>query len=728
MKIISNFYFCIAMFLALCFVTISMSDIYAQDVKQANADDGEAVVVPKAVMEMLMKQRQELIDRGMKVSMSQLKNADEPPVPFAACSDMGGENGWNAWQARIGINHQLTAGSPIFDSPPPPAPFVPRFNLASGNGIVPCTPGATGPSVPVVAPGFGNTSIQIGEPRVNGIVGGCSNPPYPPPPAGTTGNGCVEQLIYPLNVTAQDTNFIYTYALVIEDPGHPITEQPYVSLCIYDKDGKSIGDCGCFKYTAGNLPGFYVSNCNINSISYYKPWTLVGVNLSKYINQTLTIVITNVDCAKGGHFAYSYWDFSCRTLSGDITNVCPGQQTSLCGPEDPQISYTYQWYQNGKPYTGPGGNVKCITPIVQPGDTFSIAVMQPSKCNFYAKYVPQVVTITPNFTSTGVCGIKKFTDLSTTLNGLPIKGWNWSFPGGNPSTANTSTVAVTYPIGTYTATLIVTSQGGCMDTIALPLTVSLPVASFSSNIVCEGDATKFTDNSVPVTNDPITGWSWNFQNGNPATSTLQNPSVTFSAAGSHTATLIITSQNSCTDTVIHTVTVNPLPVANFSSTTVCFNNVTSFTNLSTGGATQWHWNFGDGDTSVQQTPLPHTYDAPGTYTVSLIATNSFGCRDTILFPTVVNPLPLANFSSPVVCFHDTTCFTDLSNISLGSITAWNWNFGDTASGQANISNIQNPCHIFFASSKTFNVILTVTSDKGCQSTVILPSTVDPLPV
>src|SRR5690606_30707756 len=39
----------------------------------------------------------------------------------------------------------------------------------------------------------------------------------------------------------------------------------------------------------------------------------------------------------------------------------------------------------------------------------------------------------------------------------------------------------------------------------------------------------------------------------------------------------------------------------------------------------WLWDFGDGTTSTAQAPS-HTYAAPGTYTVSLIASNPATCN------------------------------------------------------------------------------------------------------
>ncbi|TNF25586.1 MAG: PKD domain-containing protein, partial [Bacteroidetes bacterium] len=69
---------------------------------------------------------------------------------------------------------------------------------------------------------------------------------------------------------------------------------------------------------------------------------------------------------------------------------------------------------------------------------------------------------------------------------------------------------------------------------------------------------------------------------------------------------------------------NSPPTANFTSSvqTTC-NGEVNFTDQSINGATSWLWDFGDGNTSTQQNPT-HIYQAEGTYTVTLTATNGFG--------------------------------------------------------------------------------------------------------
>ncbi len=70
---------------------------------------------------------------------------------------------------------------------------------------------------------------------------------------------------------------------------------------------------------------------------------------------------------------------------------------------------------------------------------------------------------------------------------------------------------------------------------------SSPVANFEANKTSldAGGQVTFTDLS---TNAP-TGWSWSFPGGNPATSTIQNPVITYSSAGTYDVTLAVTNNN-----------------------------------------------------------------------------------------------------------------------------------------------------------------------------------------
>jgi len=182
-----------------------------------------------------------------------------------------------------------------------------------------------------------------------------------------------------------------------------------------------------------------------------------------------------------------------------------------------------------------------------------------------------------------------------------------------------------------------------------------PVAAFSGTPLSGTYplTVAFTDAS---TNTP-TSWAWTFGDG--GTSTLKNPSYTYTAAGTYSVTLTATNaygSNSLTKTGYITVTApntNP-PVAAFSGTPTSgtIPLTVAFTDASTNTPTSWAWTFGDGGTSTVQNPS-HIYTTAGTYTVVLTATNAYGsdgetktgyitasavtsqCDD---FPTVTTPV------------------------------------------------------------------------------------------
>ncbi len=148
----------------------------------------------------------------------------------------------------------------------------------------------------------------------------------------------------------------------------------------------------------------------------------------------------------------------------------------------------------------------------------------------------------------------------------------------------------------------------------------------------------------------------------------------------------------------------------------------SFTNNSIA-ATSYLWNFGDGATSVVAAPS-HTYNTPGDYTVTLIATGAGGCKDTLVFNPVVHvkTTPTAAFVSNVVngCEPLTVTFTDQSS-SLDA-PAYSWTFGN---GQN--STATNPS-VTYTAAGNYAVNLIVTNAEGCSDTATGNITVHPLPV
>jgi PKD repeat protein len=212
-----------------------------------------------------------------------------------------------------------------------------------------------------------------------------------------------------------------------------------------------------------------------------------------------------------------------------------------------------------------------------------------------------------------------------------------------------------------------------------------------THLVCAGSPVQFTDLS---TNSP-TSWAWTFAGGTPATSTAQNPSVTFATSGVHSVTLIVNGNDTMVkNNYINVLAVPPTTVTVGGATTFCQGG--SVTLSGTVAATSWLW-FPTG-----QTTRTITVTTSGTYYV--IATNAAGCSTTSVSTVVtVNPLPSVSLSLPTNYFCDTVTSYPLSG---GNPP------GGTYSGTAVTGNIFNPSA---AGDGNFTITYTYTDGNNCTS-------------
>ena len=296
-----------------------------------------------------------------------------------------------------------------------------------------------------------------------------------------------------------------------------------------------------------------------------------------------------------------------------------------------------------------------------------------------------------------------------TNNTLGTVTSEWLFGDGGTST-NANPLHTYLATGNYTVTLITTNANGCSDTLIKTdyINIQPPVATIN-NLPQQGCAPlSWTFGSTFTSVDPIVSYQWDFGNG--ATSTLQNPSYTF-PAGDYDIQLVVTTSGGCTDTVkiIQGIKAAVKPTPNFSATPtdVCAMLPVQFLDLSTGVITNWHWDFGDGNTSTDPNPN-HSYEDTGLFTIILIVSNN-GCADTLIITDYIHVKPpIAIFNVASNCSNKyIRTFTDQS---IGA-DSWSWNFGD-----GNTSSSQNPVHTY-ASVGTFTVTLTVVNfSTGCDYT------------
>ena len=265
---------------------------------------------------------------------------------------------------------------------------------------------------------------------------------------------------------------------------------------------------------------------------------------------------------------------------------------------------------------------------------------------------------------------------------------------------------------------------GCQSTVhSFPVTIHAnPLANFNSPSIClPAGAAQFTNSSAisDGTQGSLT-YAWNFGDG--GLSVAQNPLHNYAGTGPYNVTLTVISNNGCvaaSTKILNTIYAEPQAAFTVPAES-CFGTAVTFTDISTATGTtisQWSWDFGDGTTSLVQSPVKN-YATPGSYTVKLNVTSALGCQTVNNFAThtaIINPLPIADFNTSVPgCENRNITFTDASAANAGSLVKWTWDFGDASNA---ILTTGTPFSHVYAIAGSYNITLKVETNKGCISTV-----------
>ena len=264
---------------------------------------------------------------------------------------------------------------------------------------------------------------------------------------------------------------------------------------------------------------------------------------------------------------------------------------------------------------------------------------------------------------------------------------------------------------------------GLLLALLLPFygAAQVPVANFSAATTqgCAPLLVQFTNTSTSVNSNAT--YSWNFNNGG-GTVVVSNPSTTFTNPGTYSVSLTVTNPGTGggtnTKTITSYITVLAPPAVSWTAadTTGCPPHAVSFTNGSSpASGLTYIWSFGDGSNSTDTDPT-HIYTTAGTYSVTLLATNSNGCSR-----TVVRPGNVKVWSKPQVFFSaspTTLCATPATVAFTSSLSGgqqpftYSWSFGN-----GNTSTALNPTNTY-NSVGPFDVKLIVTDVRGCADTVL----------
>lgn len=485
--------------------------------------------------------------------------------------------------------------------------------------------------------------------------------------------------------------------------------------------GPDVTICSNYTFSLGTpeIPGqFYTwsPSTHLNDTTIAQPQFTFPNNGSVQTTFNYVLEVTDSICT-----TYDYTTVAVNpTLQTDVSpaspTVCVGDSVTLTALGNLGAGNTYLWSN--------GATTQTIKVAPNTSTTYSVVTFN-NGCSSNPAFATVNVQLGPSALIAGdftVCPGE-----STVLTGSGGVNYWWS-----AANFTQPTITITDIVGDSIVALVAYDNLGCPGdtTFATLSNYEKPVAQFSAPTVCEGVETAFLDNSTVAANT-IVNWLWDFGDGT-QNSTNQSPMHTYAGMGLYNVSMIVTTDLGCTDTIVETIDVRPVPTVDFTFTNVCEGDANVFTQAATigGGGTisSYIWDYGDGSPTGSGVTSSHVYDAFGYFNVTLTVISESNCENSFTKTIFVNPNPIADFEIVSACTDSVVLASTSSAVagSLDYIQTHEWDFGDDPSDPSNFSNNLRPNHVY-TTPGVYTVTLTVTTQNGCTDRIVRDVTVYPTP-
>src|SRR5665213_3082599 len=448
-----------------------------------------------------------------------------------------------------------------------------------------------------------------------------TNPPYTFAWSPSGGNGLIANNLaagtYTLSITDSTGCTQVDTVSVTQPPQLTVTTSPNTILCFGMSSGADTATVG------GGTPNY----------SYF--WSPSGGNGATAINLvagTYTVTITDANgCTVSSSSTIMQPPALTNTVSPSVT-ICIGQNTIISStPGGGTNPYTSAWSD------GNMTNSETVSPIVT--TTYNVTVTDANGCSITGSTTvtvnpPLSLIVSPNDT---ICEGFAGQISATASGGDGIYTYTWTNgvgPGSGPFAVS--------PL--ITTTYVVTVSDNCGST---PVTDSVtvvvnpgPVVNFTGTPVkgCTPLTVQFTDQTITNLNNLVR--SWNFGDGSTFSDSL-NPVHIFTTPGTFSITETVhggssNCVSSLTDSAM--IIVYPLPIAAFLVNPPIASILSPMINIvdESMGATLWNYKFGDGGSSNLRNPS-HAYGDTGTFWITQMVWNQWGCVDSIMGTVIINP-------------------------------------------------------------------------------------------
>ncbi len=441
---------------------------------------------------------------------------------------------------------------------------------------------------------------------------------------------------------------------------------------------------------SGGTPGYSYS---------WSPTGGTNASASSLAAGTYTCVITDANGCTHQEIISITQPATLVTTATQTNISCNGANdgSATVNPSGGTPAYTYAWT--------PAGGTAATANFLPPGN-YSCTITDQSGCTVTQTFLitePSALLLSTSSTPSNCTNPDGSVSVVESGGNGP---YTYAWSPGSYITATVNGV----PAGNYSVT--VTDQNGCAANATVTVSnVNGVVASLTSqtNVNCFGQST----GAIYITqNGGTPGYTYTWS---PNISTAD--SATSITAGNYSVT--VTDANGCTSSLSVTITEPPLlsVIASANPSGVCSGSSVQLNAVASGGIPSYNYTWNPGNMNVANPSIVAT--TSGTFSVT--ATDQNGCNATAQVNVTVFQSPSAAFTVDTTFGCAPVCvdFSDASTIaSPATIVSWDWDFGD-----GNNSSSQNPSHCFSASG-SYPVQLTISSNDGCNSTILFPALIN----
>jgi len=582
-----------------------------------------------------------------------------------------------------------------------------------GNNTPPASGSCLYPTTPLVM-AYPSVSLQVvTTPTIDPIIGAIANSPF-------TGNkvlrindnfasGAADVVRVSQTFPVTSANFLYEFAYQsVMATAHPCCQQTYMRVSLRDFVGNLLA-CPLFTFAppppSGPIcssPGIAWTNTTSGgyNVAYNPAWQKYSIDLTSYINSTVTIEVTVADCSPTGHWGYAYFDSNCGqlgiTLNNTLTIPAPSPTVNVSAACATTATLTapgglgpYLW--NGPAGSGIISNTNQTISNTVAGD-YTLSMNPPGSCLPIVRVVklsfppPTTITASPSAT---IC--TSGTNTQVTLSAFGAASYTWQ-PGGQVlNIINVSPTVTTI----YTLTA---RTGTCVGEYTFQVTVAPNpnLVVLSSNLsLCPGQTATLSASGANTYSWAPVGLTGSL------VAVTQTATTTYTAIGTSTDGCISTATTAIVQTTLLPASVIQIagPVG-----TICPGTPVTYVGL---GATSFTW-FPPG---INANPVVLTPSVTTNYT----AIGSQGsCTNSAVFTVTVDPgPPMTVSSSPSVI-----CPGNSATLSAVAPTAISFTWSPVASSNS-----------FVVVTPTAPTVYSVsgTNTLGCVSRYTVAPTISPVP-